>query len=648
MSTGPTDHPVSNFLVPLSVPNIKASQNASPTAIAHSVLHEGEEWIYAQDGVGLYQGNTKIPTHQLLSVQLTTHRLLFICSSTPSPALENTIPPPAHLQVHLADIRQTEHYTGFLRSSSKITLQLGVPTNQNDTGDAEDIGNVATSSTHSGGRVASWPRQSDWTCRVCGFHNEAISATAIAGRQSSQSRWSSAPGATACKLCGVARPEDDDPGRTTAVTSVTSDSPTVSTTKQVPCPRCTYLNDPRLYACEICGAKLTTITNQTPDPPPPESIRISFRKGGDKEVYRRLKSVLASRTWEGKSKMGRMGAVRMAEAGTPVEGTSRSGTPTRGIGIDGILANIDLENKAKTEEVKDAFEDLEALMVRAGEMVKLVQSLNAKLATSAPKPTTNGSPDPEAETRTFLRSSLVQLGLPVPAITQDAAMMKDERAYLDALAAELGGLLTGSGSGAEKRKSRPQGLMVGSHGKGILGMDEAWVIWNRARGVSLVSPQVMQKVVPLLTAHTHPSVEKLRFLSGLEVLHTPVYSPTTFERRVTRRLEHALKAPRQQGIQEDDGAATVVVESKISSCCSEPYTTTLDIALTEGLSVSLTKEMLSFIEMIPECGLVRDGQGDGGGTSGSLMGGGPVEERWYRNLISHFNWVDINAARLYR
>lgn len=277
--------------------------------------------------------NTKIPTHQLLSVQLTTHRLLFICSSTPSLALENTIPPPAHLQVHLADIRQTEHYTGFLRSSSKITLQLGVPTNQNDMGDAEVIGNVATSSTHSGGRVASWLRQSDWTCRVCGFHNEAISATAIAGRQSSQSRWSSAPGATACKLCGVARPEDDDPGRTTAVTSVTSDSPTVSTTKQVPCPRCTYLNDPRLYACEICGAKLTTITNQTPDPPPPESIRISFRKGGDKEVYRRLKSVLASRTWEGKSKMGRMGAVRMAEAGTPVEGTSRSGTPTRGIGI---------------------------------------------------------------------------------------------------------------------------------------------------------------------------------------------------------------------------------------------------------------------------------------------------------------------------
>lgn len=60
--------------------------------------------------------------------------------------------------------------------------------------------------------------------------------------------------------------------------------------------------------------------------------------------------------------------------------------------------------------------------------------------------------------------------------------MKDERAYLDALAAELGGLLTGSPSRAEKRKGG-EGLMMGSNGKGLVGMDEAWVIWNRARGV---------------------------------------------------------------------------------------------------------------------------------------------------------------------
>jgi ESCRT-II complex subunit VPS36 len=101
-----------------------------------------------------------------------------------------------------------------------------------------------------------------------------------------------------------------------------------------------------------------------------------------------------------------------------------------------------------------------------------VQSLNAKLSTTAPS--TTGTQDEESETRTFLRSSLVQLGLPVPAITKDAKTMRDEREYLEALAVEFGGVLTGV---------EGKGLMTGKEGKGVLGMDEAWVVWNRARGV---------------------------------------------------------------------------------------------------------------------------------------------------------------------
>jgi hypothetical protein len=159
---------------------------------------------------------------------------------------------------------------------------------------------------------------------------------------------------------------------------------------------------------------------------------------------------------------------------------------------------------------------------------------------------------------------------------------------------------------------------------------------------ALVSPQVMQKVVPLLPAHTYPAVEKLRFLSGLEVLHTPVYSPRTFERRVRRRLEDSVHRSDDRNGHTND-TSMVNFESTISAFCEEPYATTLDIALTEGLSVSLAKEMLAFIEMIPECGLVRDEQSDGGGTGGGMIGGGPVEERWYRNMISQYTWVDANV-----
>jgi hypothetical protein len=37
--------------------------------------------------------------------------------------------------------------------------------------------------------------------------------------------------------------------------------------------------------------------------------------------------------------------------------------------IDGIIQNMTLETKAQEEKVQDAFQDLDALMVRAGEMV---------------------------------------------------------------------------------------------------------------------------------------------------------------------------------------------------------------------------------------------------------------------------------------
>lgn len=325
-----------------------------------------------------------------------------------------------------------------------------------------------------------------------------------------------------------------------------------------------------------------------------------------------------------------------------------------------------MENKVKTDEVKDAFEDLEALMLRAGEMVsrtlrsfhaelsiqralgpfllqvKIVQSLNAKLSTTSSSTRTESGPDPDAETRTFLRSSLVQLGLPVPAITQDAHAMQGEQEYLDALAGELGGLLTGAGAG--------EGLMMGREGKGLVGMDEAWVVWNRARGVcessplreptylayltslqnhlpALISPSTMQKVVDLLPAHTRPRVTALRFLSGLEVLHTPVYAPANFARRIKRRLE---------------GSVSVGSAEEASRTEPEPYTTTLEIALLEALSVSLTREMMAFITtMVPEAGLVRDDQGAGIKHDG--VGVGPVEERWYRDLISGFVWTDGNG-----
>ena len=127
------------------------------------------------------------------------------------------------------------------------------------------------------------------------------------------------------------------------------------------------------------------------------------------------------------------------------------------------MQQMTLDAKVKDDSMQDAFRDLEVLMVRAGEMVKLAQSLSSKLP-QTPQNT---------QEETLLRTSLVQLGLPTPALTQD--MVRDDRLYLEGLAKELGTLLVGRGGSG--------GLMLGEGGRGVVGLDEVWVIWMRARGL---------------------------------------------------------------------------------------------------------------------------------------------------------------------
>ncbi len=244
-----------------------------------------------------------MPYHQSLSVQLTTHRLLLIHSPQPSSSntpTSNASPPlPESLQLSLSYIRQTEFYTGFMRSSAKISLFLGYPeTNPDDSGPGQGGGSGES-----------------WTCGVCGFNNEPKGFNGSGGK---------------CSLCGVARvignsgvptrvgtpvqgmdgnsSSSSSPLPASASTCVVprgATEPTISK-KSIPCPRCTFLNHPSLVTCEICGSPLplrpsasTSTPNWKPGEGTKEVVRLSFRKGGEKEMYRRLKSVLAKKTWSG-------------------------------------------------------------------------------------------------------------------------------------------------------------------------------------------------------------------------------------------------------------------------------------------------------------------------------------------------------------
>ena len=127
--------------------------------------------------------------------------------------------------------------------------------------------------------------------------------------------------------------------------------------------------------------------------------------------------------------------------------------------------------------MKDALQDLEALRVKAREMVRLAAELNEKLTVaSTPRfsATSSASNLSEPEEATFIRSSLSQLGLQMSNTPVTLDMMKDEQKWFEELARELAGILQGSSKGIMKVR-------------GIIALDEVWGSWNRARGVGTSS-----------------------------------------------------------------------------------------------------------------------------------------------------------------
>ena len=138
--------------------------------------------------------------------------------------------------------------------------------------------------------------------------------------------------------------------------------------------------------------------------------------------------------------------------------------------------------------MKNALQDLEALMVKAKDMVRLAAELNEKLtaasSTSSAQPSLSQVPSPassatilsspptEPEEATFIRSSLSQLGLQMANAPVTMDMMKDERRWYEELARELAQVLQGSPAGGGMMKDR-----------GMIALDEVWGGWNRARGV---------------------------------------------------------------------------------------------------------------------------------------------------------------------
>ncbi|PWN34376.1 uncharacterized protein FA14DRAFT_161789 [Meira miltonrushii] len=491
-----------------------------------------------------------------------------------------------------------------------------------------------------------------WICRVCAFSNTFDPGL----NQSATVR---------CALCGVTSDVKDLKLKTAENATTSANSNPTSTARRgapttsvpappsdgVSCPVCTFSNHPSMLRCEMCDSPLTTAADiaqatasygrstpslaqatptrtpsKTPEPPEDKGetynhVRLSFRKGGDRPFYDTLKTTLKEKRWQRGGEQGpnrtstvQTNAARRRFAGTQanIDGRSantvsddegRASTPSRRVGIEGIMSAVDLQAREDTSDMQDALRDLEALMTRAKKMVDFAEALNAKLIKQESSSQTVDHRNDEAAN--MIRSSLVRLGLPTPAITSD--MAKDEMEYYTQLAKELASLLYAPrkpliGKGkvlSSPRSDLEQSQVVAlsakliqpesdrKEGQGIISLDEIWCIWNRARGVALVSPKDLLAVLPLLGKLTSPTITCKTFpSSGLKVLHTPRFSEANLNFRLCALLQQRQQ-PEQDSQQQN---AATLVESSYASI------TTLELAQIEACPLHLMNELLSDIE----------------------------------------------------
>ena len=508
-------------------------------------LYDDENLLFVQDAVGLYEGKFKIPNYQNGHAYLTSHRVCYV---------DNEDPRKYSVAVDLKEIERTEFYAGFLKSSPKITL-FPKPSKRASQVIRSPVPRYASPSDALVSSGATPPRSiaqspapardvnATWICPICGLSNPVPSNF----DPSTANQYTPLP---PCQACGIKPPlvhmvkaaiaamSNRASGASASYSSpqrhsmgpdkfnnngVYNNAPqTYGGSTQ--CPRCTFQNHPSLNNCEICGAPLQSFLDissqsnaeggQRPESPGPtlagsiigdetiETIKFSFRAGGVMPFLERLKGALVQRKWLLQSAPPVPKPIQSASPsiGNPwpaPDSSNRTATPQRVVGIAGLeRRGAELRENYQTV-IGTAFEDLEALMTSAKEVIAMAEQFAKQMD--------NGTNAESTDARALLSDSAAALGL---VTTKDmlGSGSASETLYITELARNLAEFLTDDRRGILRKEG------------GIMSLVDLWAVFNRTRnGIELISPLDFEKAAAMWDSLQLP-IRLRRFKSGLLVV----------------------------------------------------------------------------------------------------------------------------------
>ncbi|KAF2423784.1 Vps36-domain-containing protein, partial [Tothia fuscella] len=450
----------------------------------------------------------KIPQFQHGQAYLTSHRVCW---------LDNEDPRKHSVAIDLKDIDRPELYAGFLSSSPKITLYSKI--NKHGVSSLQQKSPYSPSSTPTRRQSQTRPiaptptlgPNATWVCPICSFSNPIPPnfdpATANANTKIPK-----------CQSCGIpppmvlvvkaalaamsnrqAKPESPAPAGPIETQSFGT----------FRCTRCTFENHPSLLVCEMCGASLVTAADKRlevergdldrAESPGPvlkelnlnddkiESVKLSFRGGGEKIFFERLKGAMVQRKWLLQSAPPIPRPTDSKRATSPRESFERRPSDNL-VGIAGLERRGQALRESNQLIIGNAFEDLEALMTSAKEVIALAERFSSQTADGD-----GGSSEANAV--------VSALGL-----TTTKDMLGSDTLYISELSRNLAEFLTDDTKGVLRKEG------------GIMSLVDLWQVFNRARGgVELVSPADFSKAAEMWDKLKLP-VRLRRFKSGLLVV----------------------------------------------------------------------------------------------------------------------------------
>ncbi|KAI6798800.1 Vps36-domain-containing protein [Hortaea werneckii] len=490
-------------------------------------LYDDETLLFVQDGVGLYEGKFKIPDYQNGHAYLTSHRVCYV---------DNEEPRKNSLAVDLKSIERTEFYAGFLKSSAKITLfpkmqRTGPQVRSPQPKYASPMDGLVRSGSSTsrppvGSPLPARNTSATWICPICGLSNNVPSNfdPALANQHTPL---------PPCQACGIKPPlalmikasiaaMSKRPDGGTSAPAPNSSSPSTASTSvqnggavQNQCQRCTFANYPGMNTCEMCGASLNVATSEASGPaadqhrsesPGPslgkaildhetiETIKLSFRAGGEKLFMEKLKTALTQRKWLLQSAppvpRPALSATQSSSNQLPAESPRASTPQQRMIGIAGLEARGAELRQNNQAVIGTAFEDLEALMTSAKEVIAMAEVFAKQ------------SGNDSADAKSILSDSASALGL---ATTKDmlGTGSQSETLYITELSRNLAEFLTDDRRGVLQKEG------------GIMSLVDLWAVFNRTRnGIELISPLDFEKAA-LKWEDLRLPIRLRRFKSGL-------------------------------------------------------------------------------------------------------------------------------------